>query len=332
MTDDPTLDGVRCLVMGGGGFLGINLANALARRGAVVRAFGRTLADPRALDERVHWSGGYFDDPAAVAEAARGQEIVFHLVSKSVPGSPGQKPASDLEANVLATLRFLDICNDVAVRKVVFASSGGTVYGPADAFPISEAAPTHPISAYGIGKLAIEKYLALYHHLYGLEYVALRIANAYGPLQSALKHQGVVAAMLDRALARQPLEIWGTGEVVRDFIHVDDVVSAFLCAAIYDGPHRVMNVGSGTGLSINQVASDIGAVVGTGHIPRLHHAGRAADVPVNILDISLITRETPWRPRRVWPDGLRSTAQWMAQRRQASLGYAARFQGRWSGA
>lgn len=317
--DVPRLDGVRCLIMGGGGFLGVNLANALARQGAVVRAFGRTPADRLALDERVHWSGGYFEDPAAVAEAARGQEIVFHLLSSSVPGSPGQKPVSDLETNVLGTLRFLDICNDAAVRRVVFASSGGTVYGPADRHPISETTPTHPISAYGVGKLAIEKYLALYHHLYGLEYLALRIANAYGPLQSALKRQGVVAAMLSHALAGKPLEIWGTGEVVRDFVHIDDVVSAFLWAATYDGPHRVMNVGSGTGLSINQVASDIEAMTGTAKVPRIYRAGRVADVPVNILDISLITRETPWRPRRLWLDGLRSTAAWMAAKSHAPL-------------
>jgi UDP-glucose 4-epimerase len=106
---------------------------------------------------------------------------------------------------------------------------------------------------------------------------------------------------------------------VRDFVHIDDVVSAFLWAALYDGPHRAMNVGSGCGLSINQVASDIEAIAGTDKLVRAYRAGRAADVPVNILDISLITRETPWRPRRNWRDGLQSTARWMAARRQASL-------------
>ncbi|MEP9375077.1 NAD-dependent epimerase/dehydratase family protein [Aquabacter sp. CN5-332] len=322
--DAPRLDGIRCLIMGGGGFLGVHLANALARQGAVVRAFGRAPADPLELDGRVHWNSGRFEDPEATTEAVRGQEIVFHLLSSSVPGSPGQIPAFDLETNVLGTLRFLDICNAAAVRRIVFASSGGTVYGPADTYPISETAPTHPISAYGVGKLAIEKYLGLYHHLYGLEYIALRIANAYGPLQSILKRQGVVAAMLDHALAGKPLKIWGTGEVVRDFVHIDDVVSAFLWAATYGGPHRVMNVGSGTGLSINQVANDIEAITGTAKLSRNYHAGRTADVPINILDISLITRETPWRPRRTWLDGLHTTAQWMAAKRRAPLSDHAR--------
>lgn len=220
---------------------------------------------------------------------------------------------------MLGTLRFLDICNDAAVRKIVFASSGGTVYGQADGHPIPETAPTHPISAYGVGKLAIEKYLSLYHHLYGLEYLALRVANAYGPRQSVLKRQGVVAAMLDHALAGKSLEIWGTGEVVRDFVHIDDVVTAFLWAATYDGPHSVMNVGSGVGRSINQVASDIEAIAGTAELARTYRAGRAADVPVNVLDISLITRETLWRPRLTWLDGLQDTARWMAAKRHASL-------------
>ncbi len=317
--DAPRFDGIRCLIMGGGGFLGVNLANALAGQGAVVRAFGRSPVDPRELDERVHWSSGRFEDPVAVAEAVRGQEIIFHLLSSSVPGSPGQRPAFDLETNVLGTLRFLDICNDAAVRKIVFASSGGTVYGQADGHPIPETAPTHPISAYGVGKLAIEKYLSLYHHLYGLEYLALRVANAYGPRQSVLKRQGVVAAMLDHALAGKSLEIWGTGEVVRDFVHIDDVVTAFLWAATYDGPHSVMNVGSGVGRSINQVASDIEAIAGTAELARTYRAGRAADVPVNVLDISLITRETLWRPRLTWLDGLQDTARWMAAKRHASL-------------
>lgn len=315
--DAPILDGTRCLIMGGGGFLGVHLANALARQGAIVRAFGRTPVDPRELDERVHWSSGRFEDPTAVAEAAREQEIAFHLLSSSVPGSPGQAPTVDLETNVLGTLRFLDICNRAAIRRIVFASSGGTVYGPATSYPIPETAATHPISAYGVGKLAIEKYLSLYRHLYGLEYVALRIANAYGPRQSVLKRQGVVAAMLDHALAGKPLEIWGSGEVVRDFVHIDDVAAAFLWAATYDGPHRVMNVGSGIGLSINQVASDIETVTGIAHPSRNYRAGRTADVPANVLDISLITRETPWRPRRPWLDGLRSTARWMTAKRRA---------------
>ncbi|WP_089174229.1 NAD-dependent epimerase/dehydratase family protein [Bosea sp. AS-1] len=322
VADAPLLDGTRCLIMGGGGFLGVHLANALARQGAVVRAFGRLPVDPQDLDERVHWSSGRFEDPAAVAEAAQGQEIAFHLLSSSVPGSPGQSPASDLETNVLGTLRFLDICNTAAIRRVVFASSGGTVYGPAGSRPIPETAATHPISAYGVGKLAIEKYLGLYHHLYGLEYVALRIANAYGPRQSVLKRQGVVAAMLDHALSGKPLEIWGNGEVIRDFIHIDDVASAFLWAATYDGPHRVMNVGSGIGLSINQVASDIQVVTGVPDLPRHYRAGRTADVPANILDISLITQETPWRPRRGWIDGLQNTAQWMAAKRRIPLSSA----------
>lgn len=318
-TDIPRLGGTRCLVMGGGGFLGIHLANALVRQGATVRAFGRSLANPDELDDRVHWICGHCEDQAAVADAARGQEIVFHLLSGSVPGHPGQKPVSDLDMNVRGTLHLLDICNAAAVRRVVFASSGGTVYGPTDQHPTPEAAATDPISAYGVGKLAIEKYLALYHHLYGLEYSALRVANIYGPLQSPLKRQGVVAAMLEHALAGRPLEIWGTGEIVRDFVHIDDVVSAFLFAAIYDGPHRVMNVGSGTGRSINQVASDIEAIAGTANVARIYRAGRAADVPINILDISLITRETSWRPSCSWHDGLRSTARWMTTRRSARL-------------
>jgi UDP-glucose 4-epimerase len=315
----PEMRGVRCLVLGGGGFLGIHVANALVAHGAVVRAFGRSLSGCGVLDTRVTWQGGRFDDQKALAEAAEGQEIVFHLISNTVPAGLEKDPSADLEANVLGTLKFLAICHAAAVRKVVFASSGGTIYGPVAASPITETAPTNPISAYGVGKLAIEKYLALYRHLYGLDYAVLRIANAYGPLQSAFKRQGVVAAMLHRAFARRPLEIWGTGEVVRDFIHVEDVVAALSWLSVYDGPHRVMNVGSGLGRSIDQVASDIESILGTGDVPRIYHASRSIDVPVNILDIGLITSETPWRPRWSWQDGLRDTIRWTARTWEASL-------------
>ena len=311
------LTGQRCLVLGAGGFIGTNLCNALVRRGAVVQAFGRSRQYPLAFDRSVQWWQGEFRDTLALAKAVEAQDFVFHLISGSTPENSNHDPAGDLEGNVVATIRLLELCQREKVRKVIFASSGGTVYGIPDTVPIAETCPTNPISSYGIGKLAIEKYLHLFHHLHGLDYLALRMANPYGPFQSAHRKQGVVGAMIRQALSGQTLEIWGTGEVVRDFLHIDDIMAAMLAGCLYQGEARVMNVGSGHGLSINQIVHDIQVAVGH-DLPIRYRAGRAADVPVNILDSTLIRHELGWQPRIAWVDGLRQTVEWMRQQMSAS--------------
>ena len=304
--------GVRCLVLGAGGFLGRALTAALQDQGAMVHAFGRGTPAPR--DDGappVTWTPCAIEDTGALAEALRGQEVVFHLVSASLPESSNRDPAGDVASQVLPSLRLLDLCRAARVRKVVFASSGGTVYGIPALVPTPESAETVPISAYGINKLMIERYLELYRHLHGLDYHVLRIANPYGPGQSPFKKQGVVAAMLHRVLSGSTVELWGTGDVTRDFVHVDDVSGAFVAAALYAGPHRTMNVGSGRGRSLNQVVSDVGMVLGRPDLPVVRTPARAADVPVSILDTTLIRRHTGWRPGTDWLQGLAATAGWM---------------------
>ena len=257
----------------------------------------------------MEWRQADFRDSSALARAVEGQDIVFHLISGSTPESSNHDPAGDIESNVLATLRLLDLCRSEGVGRIVFASSGGTVYGIPKTTPIAEDAETDPICSYGIGKLAIEKYLGLYRHLHRLDSVILRIANPYGPHQSANRRQGVVAAMIRQALDKGSLEIWGSGEIVRDFVHIEDVVEAMIAAATYSGPAKIMNVGSGHGLSINQIADDLEALMGM-TLARNRLAARPADVPINILDIGLVTRELAWQPRVTWQDGLRRTVEW----------------------
>lgn len=308
--------GKQCLVLGAGGFIGTNLCRRLLKLGAKVQAFGRSKTFPEAL-EGVTWISGEFSDHAAVARAVEGNELLYHLVSGSLPESSNMDPAADLSANALQTLHLLEVCRVSNVRKIVFASSGGTVYGVPSHVPIPETAPTDPIAAYGISKLAIEKYLALYRHLHGIDYTILQIANPFGPFQLGHRKQGVIAALIQKALAGETLEIWGDGEVIRDFVYIDDVVEALIAAAIHDGPHRLFNVGQGAGRSINQIISGIEAVLNRGELPKLYKAGRPTDVPVNILDIALIRRELGWEPQSDWLASLSATAEWMTNR----LGY-----------
>lgn len=309
MTD---VKGLRCLVLGGGGFLGQNLCIALLARGAEVTSFGRSAG--QFLDgSRINIVNGRFDDRVALASAVEGQDVIFHLISGSVPESSNRDPSAEMSASPLATVYLLDICKAAGVRKIVFASSGGTIYGIPKQLPIVEDAPTDPISAYGISKLTIEKHLLLYRHLHGLDYVSLRVANPYGRFQLGHKRQGLIGTLTHRALVGLPLEIWGDGEVVRDFIHVDDVTEAFLAAVRYRGPHRVLNVGSGHGLSVNQIVKELEVSLARGPLKKVHLPGRAADVPVNVLDTTLIRSELGWQPRVDWPTGLRDTIAWMAE-------------------
>jgi len=306
------IGGRQCLVLGAGGFIGTNLCRHLLQRGARVRGFGRSKNFPDALDG-VDWVAGEFSDRAALSRVVDGSELVFHLVGGRAPESSNRDPAGDLTDNVLSTLHFLDICRNRNVRRVVFASSGGTVYGVVKEIPIPENAPTDPITAYGIGKLTIEKYLALYRHLHGLDSTILRIANPFGPFQVGYRKQGVIAAFVQQALNGEVLEIWGDGEVVRDFVYIDDVVEAITDAALYEGPHRIFNVGQGTGRSVNQILMDIETVLDRGAIEKRYRPSRLADVPVNVLDIGLIRREIGWQPREDWLSALRATVDWIAE-------------------
>ena len=305
----------RCLVLGAGGFIGTNLCLALRARGLPVTGFGRREPSPALAG--TPWRQGdveRLDDPDALLA---GHSHVFDLIGAGLPNSSNENPAQIVADGMPARIRLLDACRRQGVRRIVFASSGGTVYGPGNGEPIAETAPTDPISAYGIGKLAVEKYLALYHHLYGLEYRVLRIANAYGPHQHPLREQGLVAAVLHRLLTDAsipvPIPVWGDGTVVRDYVHIDDGVAAMLAVAFEDGgAPRLFNVGSGIGRSVRSVIDDAARVVGR-PARVVARPGRPADVPVNILDSQRLRQRTGWSPRVDWEAGLADTADWLRQ-------------------
>ena len=212
----------------------------------------------------------------------------------------------------MPTLVLLELSKQLPSCRIVFVSSGGTVYGIPKATPIDEASPTNPTSIYAIHKLAMERYLAHYHDQYGLEYITLRVSNPYGPLQIPRNNQGVVAAHIRNALARRPLQIWGTGAVIRDFIYVSDVVDALLLAAVYTGPHHLFNVGSGMGRSIGSIVDDIEHLLGM-TVERQYMPARPVDVPINVLDIQRIKQEFGWEPVVPWLHGLRTTIDWITR-------------------
>lgn len=303
------LPSLRCAVLGAGGFIRTNLCRALMRQGCTVRAFGRRQTFPQAL-LGCDWMSGDFTDPTCLATAVAGCDVVFHLVNATTPASANADKLADLNANVASTLHLLDICRELGVSRVVFVSSGGTIYGIPDLVPTPETASTNPITAYGISKLAIEKYLSLYEYLYGLEYRVLRVANPFGPYQTALKGQGVIAAFLHGVLSGKPIEMWGDGKVVRDYIFVEDVVDSLILAATHKGDGRIFNIGSGEGRSLNDIVAAIGGLLKI-DIKVEYRPGRPVDVPVSILDTTLAEKYLGWRPHVPFEKGLQKTIAWM---------------------
>jgi len=303
------------IVLGGGGFLGVNLCRRLAAAGGRVRAFGRRCLFPQAL-AGVDWYQGDFADAAALAAAIESYEVVFHLVHATTPHSANLDMAADLQQNVVSSLALLDISRNLGVKRIVFVSSGGIVYGRAKQIPTPEDAPTEPITAYGISKLAIEKYLALYQHLHGLDFRVLRVSNPFGPFQVATKNQGIVAALIAQALAHQPAEIWGDGSVVRDYIFVGDVVDALQAAAADRSDARVLNIGSGHGRSLREIIAALEAALGR-KIAINWKPGRPIDVPTSILSIDRARSVLGWAPKTPFEQGLAQTVAWWRERTKA---------------
>ncbi len=293
--------------------MGSHLSEALLAQGHSVRIFDRpNLFRFKSCRENevVEWVEGDFVNREHVAHAVRGCEIIYHLISTTLPHSSNENPAYDVETNIVSTLHLLEIAQKYNIHKIIFVSSGGTVYGIPQEIPMKESHPTEPICSYGIGKLAIEKYLGLSHLLHGMEYCALRLANPFGERQRVVAAQGAVAVFLHKALRHETIEIWGDGSVVRDYFHISDAVSALTLALEYDGACRVFNIGSGVGRSLNEVLDAIEILLGA-PLKKSYLPARAFDVPASILDISRAAEFLKWKPKTSFSEGLARTAQWL---------------------
>jgi len=206
-------------------------------------------------------------------------------------------------------------CN---VRKLVFISSGGTVYGVPKYLPVDEMHPTDPIVSYGVIKLAIEKYLHIFEQMHGIKSITLRVANPYGERQRIETAQGAVGVFLHNAMNSLPIDIWGDGNVIRDYIHVSDVAAAFVKALEYDGSQKVFNISSGVGISLNQLIDTLEKSLGK-PIARRYLPSRPFDIPVSILSNELAQKELKWMPLISMQDGITRTAVWM-EKAYARLG------------
>lgn len=313
---------IRCLVLGGNGFIGSHLVDALLLQGYLVRVFDRPRVAPYRYfdkDEKVEWYPGEFNSVADIETAVQDCQIIYHLISTTLPKTSNDDPIYDVDSNVIGALRLFNAARHAGVKKIIFISSGGTVYGVPRQVPISEDHSTDPISSYGISKLSIEKYLSLYRELHGMDYVVLRVANPYGERQRVEAAQGAIAVFLHKAMADQAIEIWGDGSVVRDFIYISDVVSALLKAIDHNGDVRLFNIGSGIGRSLNDILSAIEEAISR-PVRRVYKPGRVFDVPANVLDINKARQHLGWHPQVSLEVGIGHLYRWLSgtrsQRRQ----------------
>lgn len=309
---------MKVVIFGGGGFIGSAIADRLLLEGHELRIFERPRVEPyrKFLDtEHIKWMTGDLLSTYDVSDAIDGTDIVIHLVSSTLPKNSNDDPIYDVQSNLVASLQMLNAMVAKNIKKIIFISSGGTVYGMPRYLPIDEHHPTQPRVSYGITKLAIEKYLLLFEQMHGIKVTILRVANPFGERQRIETAQGAVSAFLHRALSGQPIEIWGDGTATRDYIYISDVAEVFARAVVYEGPKNLFNVSSGMGTSLNTLVSLLEEILGH-QIERRYLPSRRFDVPTSILSSDLAQQEMGWTAKVPLQEGIEKVVMWMKKTRR----------------
>ncbi len=296
------------LILGGSGFIGGNLARGLVAKGHRPKIFTRSSSSITNIEDildRVDIVYGDFMDDVAVRRATKGIDIVFHFISTTFPSMTIESSVYDVFSNLVPTIRLVEICRENGVSKIVYGSSGGTIYGEPKEIPISESHPLQPQSAYGQSKLTIDNYLNFYARTTELDVNILRISNPFGPGQKLLGVQGIVAVAMGCAYYNRLLKIYGQGESVRDYIYIDDLVDAIILAGEKSGSSLV-NISSGIGHSVMEIVQSIEEVSGK-KIRKEFIPPRPGDIQVSILSNKLASEMYDWRPIVDFKEGLSMT-------------------------
>jgi len=314
---------MQVLVTGGAGFIGSTLVDRLLAEGHAVDVVDdlssgslANLAEARG-DRAHHLKVHQVDirDPAVVELIGRREpEVVFHLAAQADVRVSVARPAFDAEVNVLGSINVLEGARIGGTRKIVFASSGGTIYGepaPED-LPVKESHPQQPLSPYGVAKRVVTDYLHVYRELHGLEFTSLAMANIYGPRQDPHGEAGVVAIFAGLLLDGRPCTIFGDGAQTRDFVYVDDAVDAFVRAAD-KGSGLLCNIGTGVETSVNELYAVTAAAAGV-HEPAVHAPARSGELARSALDPGRARLHLGWEPWTDLPTGIGEVLRWFGSK------------------
>lgn len=281
---------MKIAILGAAGFIGTNLILKLSQgSNNTIRAIDKELSYFDHLSRKrlnnVEYITSSLDPEVCFDKLIEGFDIVYHLVSTTIPSTSNNHISKELYSNVIFSSNLFDACVRNKVKKVVFISSGGTVYGKDVHCPIKENYNTDPISSYGIQKLTIEKLLYLYNYMYGLDYRIIRLSNPYGPYQRPNGMLGAVTTFTYHAMTNKEIIVYGDGSVVRDFIFIDDAVRGILNIVNGESKYKTFNLGCGYGTSIKSVLNCIESTLKC-DLNISYRESRKVDVPVNYLDIS----------------------------------------------
>jgi len=315
---------MRALVTGGAGFIGSALVDQLIKRGdqvLVIDNFStgseKNLEEAKnvAADNLVVENCDIRNSETTKLIADYEPSTIFHLAAQVDVRASVEDPLTDLETNLVGLIRVLEGGRKAETRKIIFASSGGTIYGEPDVqqLPLNEDTLWNPLSPYGVSKLAGGLYVNTYSSLHGLEGTTLALANVYGPRQDPHGEAGVVAIFAGKLLEGEPCMIYGTGMQTRDFVYVEDVASAFV-ASIENGDGKLLNIGTGAETSIQHLYKEMALAVGI-HSDAEKGIERSGEIERWSLDPSLAEKILGWKPKTNLRDGIHSTLEWFESKK-----------------
>ncbi len=301
--------GRNILLLGGGGFIGTALARCLNENNFAVHILSTHL-HVRHITPGITFHKGSLDNKEILERLLPECGTVVHLASSTTPGSSSRHPSLEADKNIIPTLRFLDILQKCRNSHMIFVSSGGTLYGNPKSTPVDETHPTNPLSFHGAGKVALETFLRTFSTSPVNSTTIVRPSNVYGPGQPLRSGFGVIRTMLEHVLRGTVMEIWGDGNSIRDFLYIDDMVSALNRLIEFPDDSSTYNVGSGIGYSLNQLRDIIESVCGK-KLSAVYRPSRKTDVKTIVLDSSRLRKKTNWHPAVSLEQGIEWTWKWL---------------------
>jgi UDP-glucose 4-epimerase len=306
---------MKVLVTGGAGFIGSHLTDQLIKKGhSVVIVDNLSTGLKENLNKKAEFYKADIQDKKMSGIFTKEKpEIVFHFAAQINMRKSVESPVEDAKINILGSLNILENCKNNNVKKVIFSSTGGAIYGDADIVPTPENYVEYPLSPYGIAKLSIEKYLNYYDKIFGIPFVALRFANVYGPRQNSKGEAGVISIFCDKIFAKQQPVINGDGLQTRDFIYVQDVIEVAILA-METGRKGIFNIGTGKETNINEIFEIVKKESGFSG-QEIHEPAQKGEQKRSCLDYSKAKNELNWAPKYGLEQSLKETVSWFKNKK-----------------